>query len=71
MSDTKQKDIESIQPQSTHDAPGHLADIQPGELKDNIAGYDAVFGELTEDGPQYRSVSSISLHLATVKISLN
>lgn len=57
MNELKQKDLESIQLHDQNDAPGHLTDIQPGELKDSIAGYDAVFGELNKDGPQYRSVS--------------
>lgn len=57
MSEPKQKDLDTIQPHGPNDGQGHLADIQAGELKDGIAGYDAVFGELTEDGPQYRSVS--------------
>lgn len=61
MSELKPKDPDSIQPPHIHDTPGQLTDIQPGEFKATIAGYDAVFGELTEDGPQYRSVSSMTL----------
>lgn len=61
MSELKLKDPDSIQPQHMHDTSGQLTDVQPGEFKGNIAGYDAVFGELTEDGPQYRSVSSMAL----------
>lgn len=61
MEEQKQKDPEWIQPQDAHDTPGQPADIQSGELKENIAGYDEVFGELNEDGPQYRSVRSLAL----------
>jgi hypothetical protein len=32
-------------------------DVEPGKLTENDTTYDPVFGEVTGDGPNYRSVS--------------
>lgn len=41
--------MEAVQPKGSND--------QGEVVEENIVGHDAVFGELTEGGPNYRSVS--------------
>lgn len=64
MNDKTMKDSKAIDSEIAYEAPVQYADFQLGELKEDGSGYDAVFGKLTEDGPNYRSVrcSDFDLH---------
>ncbi|KAJ5736224.1 uncharacterized protein N7483_001349 [Penicillium malachiteum] len=62
------KDTEAINSQVTYDTTTQPGDVQAGELKDHESNYDAVFGEITEDGPNFRSMGwlgAIALMLKT------
>ncbi|KAJ5697116.1 hypothetical protein N7488_010800 [Penicillium malachiteum] len=60
MSDEKPLEPESIDSKDKYITPtprqGADEDLQIGDMKDNASNYDAVFGELTQDGPIYRSI---------------
>ncbi|KAJ5082324.1 Amino acid transporter transmembrane [Penicillium argentinense] len=58
-----QKDDESLDRDGYHkETPAQFTNVQAGDLKGSSA-YDAVFGELTQDGPKYRSVIHLTLSL--------
>ncbi|KAJ5728374.1 hypothetical protein N7493_004704 [Penicillium malachiteum] len=68
MNEKNSKDTEAIRPQATYDTTTQPGDVQAGELKDHQSNYDAVFGEITEDGPNFRSMGwlgAIALMLKT------
>ncbi|KAJ6005045.1 hypothetical protein N7540_012844 [Penicillium herquei] len=68
MNEKISKDTEAINPQATHGTTTQPGDVQDGELKDHEANYDAVFGEITEGGPNFRSMGwlgAIALMLKT------
>jgi hypothetical protein len=39
--------------------PTPALDVEPGKLTENDTTYDPVFGEVSGDGPNYRSVSHL------------
>ncbi|KAJ5718944.1 amino acid transporter [Penicillium malachiteum] len=65
MSDKKTLSPETIDSKDNYvtPAPRQDEDLQFGDLKDNASNYDAVFGKLTQDGPNYRSVSFSPLRI--------
>lgn len=56
----------------TQDLPDHLVPVpsQNGEVYEDTA-HDAVFGEITEDGPNYRDVSATQSLTEKWKLTLH
>lgn len=57
MTDMKSKFPDDLEaPRPMEESPSQLGEI----IKDESTPHDAVFGELSEDGPNYRNVRSLS-----------
>lgn len=50
-------DIRPDKAKADNDNYNPALDVEPGKLTENDTTYDPVFGEVTGDGPNYRSVS--------------